>query len=108
METLKGYMLYSLLLPESEWPLKDFGHFIDHFGTYSGRFGDLYPYGPSAQGIGINFVTFKTIAKSLFDIRDFEPNIRAWWLPNWEKSGRTEANIAEEEQKRTHVYPLPG
>ena len=31
---LKAYILYMLMLPE--WPSKDFGHFVDHFGSFAG------------------------------------------------------------------------
>ena len=106
---LKGYILFSLLLPE--WPLKDFGHFIDHFGTYSGHWNGEREetYMRDDRGsIGINNVTFKTIAKSLFNISDFEPSIRVWWLPNWERFNLNETRIIEHEQKSIHVYPLPG
>ena len=102
---LKGYILYSLLLPE--WPLRDFGHFIDHFGTYSGQWEETYMHDYRGS-IGINNITFKTIAKSLFDISAFEPSMRVWWLPNEERSNLTETKIIEHEQKSIHVYPLPG
>ena len=94
-----------------EWPLKDFGHFIDHFGTYSGHWNgereETYMHDDRGS-IGINNVTFKTIAKSLFNISDFEPSKRVWWLPNWERSNLSETKIIEHEQKNTYVYPLPG
>ena len=105
VEILKGYTLFSLLLPE--WPLRDFGHFIDHFGTYSGQWEENYMHDCRAS-IGINNVTFKAIAESLFDIRDFEPSIRVWWLPNRERSNLNETTINQHEEKSIHVYPLPG
>ena len=78
MERLKGYILYVLLL--REWPLKDFGHFVDHFGSYSGQFEESYDSHYDYRGsIGINDITFKTFAKSLFDIDNFDPGIRVWF-----------------------------
>ena len=113
VEFLKGYILYSLLLPE--WPLKDFGHFVDYFGTYSGQFQEDYQsysdqfqeYYQGWYEIGMNNITYRTIAKSLFDIEDFDPGIRVWWLPTWERLNLTEDDISKLEQRHTHIYPLP-
>ena len=106
MKTLKGNLLYALLLPE--WPSKDFGHFVDHFGSYSGRWDEHYQSVYDYRGsIGINDITFKTFAKSLFDIDNFDPGIRVWWLPTWERLNMTKANMSNMEQNNTHVYPLP-
>ena len=104
MEQLKGYILYSLLLPD--WPSKDFGYFVDHFGSYSGLLKENYLTNYRGS-IGINDITFKTIAKSLFDIEDIDPGIRVWWLPTLERSNLTEADMTNLEQKSTHTYPLP-
>ena len=106
VERLKGYILYALLL--REWPLKDFGHFIDHFGSYSGQFEESYESHYDYRGsIGINDITYNTLAKSLFDIEDFDVGVRLWWLPKAERLNLTEANITNLEQNNIHVYPLP-
>ena len=108
VERLKGYIIYALLL--REWPLKDFGDFVDHFGSYSGQVEESYESVYDFRGsIGINDVTYNTLAKSLFDIEDFDVGIRLWWLPKSERLNLTKAGMTTlEEQNNIHVYPLPG
>ena len=110
---LKAYILYMLMLPE--WPPKDFGHFVDHFGSFAGsdwETGDYSWYRRNTTlnhigSFGIDKLTFDTMAKSLFNTDGFEPGIRVWWYPLWKRANLTDIEMKQLEGEHTHVYPLP-
>ena len=66
-----------------EWPSRDFGHFIDHFGTFTSS--------------GVGDVSFKAIARSLFGIDDLELGGDLLEL---------QSNLTDE-NGHGYVYPLP-
>ena len=102
-----------LLLPE--WPLKDFGNFVDFAASFAGSDWESYGYSWYREGttlnhmgsFGIDKITFNTMAKSLFEMNDFDPGIRVWWYPLFKRVNLTNAEMTEIENNHTHVYPLP-
>ena len=110
---LKAYILYMLMLPE--WPPRDFGHFVDHFGSFAGTDWETGDYGwyrkntnlDHAGSFGVDKLTFDTMAKSLFGTDDFQPGIRVWWYPRGKRDNLSDAELQQLEGNHTHVYPLP-
>ena len=66
-----------------QWPTRDFGHFIDHFGAFTTS--------------GVGNVSFKAIARSLFGIDDLELGGDLLEL---------QSNLTDE-NGHGYVYPLP-
>lgn len=60
----KSWVLYSLFL--RQWPSKDFGTFIDHFGAFTKK--------------GITKEMYQALAMSFFGIANYEPDAQLWWL----------------------------
>ena len=56
-------MIYSLFL--RQWPSKDFGTFIDHFGAFTRK--------------GITKEMYQALAMSLFGTTNYEPDTQLWW-----------------------------
>ena len=70
---------------ESEWPSRDFGHLIDHFGAFTNS--------------GMGNTSFKAIARSLFGIEDFELG---------EDLSVLLSNLSSESaDDKAYVFPLP-
>ena len=87
-------MLYSTFL--RQWPSKDFGTFIDHFGAFTKK--------------GITKKMYQALAMSLFSIADYEPGIQLWWQNPMRNSTGSDSSSYYNQNDSTgvpEVYPLP-
>ena len=74
-----------------QWPSKDFGTFIDHFGAFTKK--------------GITKEMYQALAMSFFGTANYEPDTDLWWQNPLENS--TGPGFGTDQTDQKYVYPLP-